>query len=111
MLGTGKRIVFSSNENGVFDNEHSMAFEEKKFGVGTRHPSYTLDLQGEGVFTNYLRPGVFANTTARDAAITTPIEGSMVFLQDTKKMQVYVLDTGLAGGGSANTTAGWHNMY
>jgi hypothetical protein len=111
VLGTGKRIVFSSNENGVFDNEHSMAFEEKKFGVGTRHPSYTLDIQGEGVFTNYLRPGVFTNATTRDAAITTPIEGAMVFLQDTKKMQVYVLDTGLAGGGSANTTAGWHNMY
>jgi len=111
VLGTGNRIIFSVNEHGVFDDQHSMAFEERKFGVGTRHPSYTLDIQGEGVFTNYLRPGVFADATARDAAITTPIEGSMVFLQDTQKMQVYVLDTGLASGAAANTTPGWHNIY
>ena len=111
ILGNGDRIIFSINEESVFDDAHSMAFEDKKFGVGTRHPSYTLDIQGEGVFTNYLRPGIFADATARDSAITAPMEGSMVFVQNTQKMQVYVLDTGLASGGVANSTPGWHDMY
>ena len=43
-----------------------MAFEERKFGVGTRHPSYTLDIQGEGVFTNYLRQSSESNQEYND---------------------------------------------
>lgn len=65
-----------------------------------------------GTFTApTIQPGVYTDTTARDAAITAPAEGMMVFLTNTQKMQVYVSDTGLAAGGVSNSTAGWYDMY
>ena len=65
-----------------------------------------------GTFTApTIQPGVYADTTARDAAITAPSEGMMVFLTSTQKMQVYVSDTGLAAGGPSNSTADWYDMY
>lgn len=57
-----------------------------------------------------IAPGVYADATARDAAITSPYEGMMVFLQDTQKFSGYVSDTGLAGGGASNATPGWVNI-
>jgi len=48
----------------------------------------TLDSQG--VFSApVLKPGVYANTTARDAAITAPAAGMMIFLTAGTKFQGY----------------------
>jgi len=49
----------------------------------------------------------YANATARNAVLTAPSAGTMVYLQDQSRMTVYVADTGLATGGAANTTPGW----
>jgi len=37
---------------------------------------------------------VFANATARDAAITSPAEGMFAFLKDTDKLTVYITSWG-----------------
>lgn len=64
-----------------------------------------------GIFTApVIRPGVYADATARDTDITAPGEGMMIFNIALQKFQGYVSDTGLAGGGSSNSTPGWIDL-
>jgi len=42
---------------------------------------------------------VFASSTARDAAITSPSEGQFAFLKDTDAFQVYTGSAWVAAGG------------
>ena len=44
---------------------------------------------------------VFADATARDAAITSPAEGQFAFLKDTDAFQVYTRSAWIAAGGSS----------
>jgi hypothetical protein len=62
------------------------------------------DFGGPAVLKSY------TNTASRDAAITSPREGMIIFITDIKKYQGYVLDTGLAGGGAPNFNPGWVNL-
>ena len=43
---------------------------------------------------------VFASSTARDAAITSPAEGQFAFLKDTDAFQVYTGSAWVAAGGA-----------
>jgi hypothetical protein len=45
--------------------------------------------EGEFKAPGAITPGVFADATARDAAITTPTAGMMVFVTDIAKFQGY----------------------
>lgn len=99
-------ILVASTATGDFANgANYFSWKEQKFGIGTINPTATLDVQGA------IKPGVYADTAARDAAITSPVEGMLAFLQDTQKFVGYVSDTGLAGGGVSNSTAGWVDLY
>ena len=82
-----------------------------KLGVGTRTPSQELDIIGNATIAGFMQVGRYTDGTARDAAITSPGEGMIVFNQSTQKYQGYVSDTGLAGGGPSNTTPGWVDLY
>jgi len=44
---------------------------------------------------------VFADATARDAAITSPAEGQFAFLKDTDAFQVYTGSAWVAAGGAS----------
>ena len=44
---------------------------------------------------------VFASSTARDAAITSPAEGQFAFLKDTDAFQVYTGSAWVAAGGAS----------
>jgi hypothetical protein len=58
------------------------------YGGGSTIRIATFDSQG--VFTApVLKPGVYANTAARDAAITAPAAGMMIFLTVGTKFQGY----------------------
>lgn len=79
--------------------------------VGQATASERLDVNGNIKASGSIQPGVYADATARDAAITSPTEGMLVFLQSTQKFVGYVSDTGLAGGGASNATPGWVDLY
>ena len=61
-----------------------------KFGIGTYTPSEALDVAGNIKATGSIQPGVFADTAARDAALTSPTNGMMVYITATHKFQGYV---------------------
>ena len=101
------RITFSRNDsnglvttgfinatnNGLFIFQDSAAdatnatrysvFKDGALGIGTTTPAATLDVQGA------IKPGVYADDAARDAAITTPTAGMMVFNTTGAKFQGY----------------------
>ena len=79
--------------------------------IGGFVPTAKLDVRGDIKAESSITPGVYADAAARDAAITAPAEGMLVFLQDTQKFVGYVSDTGLAGGGVSNATPGWVDLY
>lgn len=64
------------------------------FGVGTDDPSAKLDVQGA------IKPGVYADAAARDAAIPSPVAGMMVFVTDVAQFQ----------GNTDGTLGGWVNL-
>ena len=52
---------------------------------------------------------VFANATARDAAITSPGEGQHCFLKDVAQLQFYTGSAWVAGGGAGG--GGFENTF
>jgi len=99
-------ILVASTSTADFANgANYYSWKDQQFGIGTINPTATLDVQGA------IKPGVYADAATRDAAITSPVEGMLAFLQDTQKFVGYVSDTGLAGGGVSNSTAGWIDLY
>jgi hypothetical protein len=98
-------IIITANDDGTHPAETLHTFTKSGVAIGGVNPTAKLDVRGA------IKPGVYADATARDTDITSPVEGMMVFLQDTQKMQVYVSDTGLAGSGPSNSTADWYDMY
>ena len=112
ILGRENGILFGNASDGnLTTGDKYFVWQDGKLGVGQGTPVWELDVAGDIKATKSIIPGVYADATARDADITAPTEGMMVFLQDTQKMTAYVSDTGLAAGGVANATAGWYNMY
>ena len=70
----------------------------------------TMDAAGGVRTAKSITPGIYATESARNAAITAPTAGMIVFITATQKFVGYVTDTGLASGGAPNTTPGWVNL-
>ena len=85
MLGGEDAIYFVTAADGDFSAEASyLTFNESgSLGIGTYTPTATLDVRGA------IKPGVYADNAARDAAITSPVAGMMVFNTTGTKFQGY----------------------
>lgn len=81
--GNGLTLAKATTAGAVPDTNKIFIGNDGKFGMGTLTPNATLDVQGA------IMPGVYADTTARDAAIPTPVAGMMVYLTSTNKHQGY----------------------
>jgi hypothetical protein len=73
-------------------------------GGGTSFNLFNFDHTGQFIAPGPVTPGVFADPTARDAAITTPAAGMIVFLTDS---------TGASGAAKHQGYDGssWNNLY
>jgi hypothetical protein len=69
--------------DGVVADSKLLALSEGDVGIGTVTPAAKLDVQGA------IKPGVYADNTARDAAITSPVAGMMIFNTTGTKFQGY----------------------
>ena len=74
--------VIGGDGNATGDNQVTITWEGN-VGMGTGTPSAKLDVQGP------ILPGVYADATARDAAITSPVAGMMIYVTDVSKFQGY----------------------
>lgn len=85
MLGGEDAIYMVTAADGDFSAEASyLTFNESgSLGVGTYTPTATLDVRGA------IKPGVYADDAARDAAITSPVAGMMIFNTTGTKFQGY----------------------
>lgn len=59
----------------------------------------TIDAAGGVVANTSITPGVYADATARDATITSPVPGMLVYLNSDSKFYGYVDDAGLGSPG------------
>jgi hypothetical protein len=85
--------VIGADGNATGDNQVTITWDGN-VGMGTSTPSAKLDVQGP------ILPGVYADATARDAAITSPVAGMMIFVTDVAKFQ----------GNTDGTITGWVNL-
>ena len=69
--------------DGTVTESKVLTIAEGDVGIGTIAPTAKLDVRGA------IKPGVYADNTARDAAITTPTAGMMVFNTTGTKFQGY----------------------
>lgn len=77
-------IIIGQDSGGTFASDSNFViWKNNQFGVGTTVPSATLDVAGA------IKPGVYADDAARDAAIPTPVAGMMVFNSTGTKFQGY----------------------
>jgi len=85
VLGGEDAIYLVTAADGDFSAEASyLTFNESgSLGIGTYTPTATLDVRGA------IKPGVYADNAARDAAITSPVAGMMVFNTTGTKFQGY----------------------
>jgi hypothetical protein len=84
-IGAGHdQIIIGQDNGGTFaDDSKFIMFKGNQLGVGTKTPTATLDVRGA------IKPGVYADDAARDAAITAPVAGMMVFNSTGTKFQGY----------------------
>ena len=76
-------FIFQDSAANTADATRYSVFKDGALGIGTTTPAATLDVQGA------IKPGVYADDAARDAAITTPTAGMMVFNTTGAKFQGY----------------------
>lgn len=76
-------IWIANSPSGTVTDDKLLTVSDGKVGIGTSTPATTLDVRGP------IMPGVYADATARDTAIPTPIAGMMVYLTSTNKHQGY----------------------
>ena len=76
-------FIFQDSAANAADPTRYSVFKDGALGIGTTTPAATLDVQGA------IKPGVYADDAARDAAITTPTAGMMVFNTTGAKFQGY----------------------
>jgi hypothetical protein len=96
------RIVFLTyNESGATGIDNALVFNRfGNLGIGTDAPAEKLDVRGNIVATGTIQPGVYADATARDTALTAPTAGQMVYITDIAKFQ----------GNTDGTITGWTNL-
>ena len=76
-------FIFQDSAANTADASRYSVFKDGALGIGTTTPASTLDVQGA------IKPGVYADDAARDAAITSPVAGMMVFNTTGAKFQGY----------------------
>jgi len=94
------RIAHDTVTTLIDDETKYFTLKEGNFGFGTYTPAEKLDVRGNIVATGTIQPGVYADATARDAALTSPTAGQMVFITDVAKFQ----------GNTDGTITGWVNL-
>ena len=96
------RIVFLTyNESGATGINNALVFNRfGNLGIGTDAPAEKLDIRGNIVASGTIQPGVYADATARDTALTAPTAGQMVYITDIAKFQ----------GNTDGTITGWANL-
>ena len=92
------RLAHDLNEGFLSDETKYFTAKDGKFGIGTYTPAVKLDVRGEIKADNAITPGVYADATARDAAIPTPVAGMMVYVSDVAKHQ-------------GHNGVGWQDLY
>lgn len=94
------RIAHDTVTEFISDESKYFTLKEGKFGFGTYTPAEKLDVRGNIVATGTIQPGVYADAAARDAALTAPTAGQMVYITDVAKFQ----------GNTDGTITGWANL-
>ena len=92
ILGGGRAGVYLNvlNSSDAFTEDGTLILlPNGDIGAGTYTPAEKLDVRGNIVASGTIQPGVYADTTARDAAHATPSNGQMIYLTATHKFQGY----------------------
>ena len=77
-------FIIGQDTGGTFSSAANyIVFLENKMGVGIGSPEATLDVAGA------IKPAVYADDAARDAAIPSPVAGMMIFNTTGTKFQGY----------------------
>ena len=93
-IGTGVmpgRILFLTyDETGTTGADNAMVFNRQgRLGIGKDDPDEKLDVVGNITASGFVQPGVYADPTARDADITSPAAGMIVFVTSLTQFQGY----------------------
>jgi len=59
-----------------------IVLQDNKFCIGGASPAEKLDVRGNAKVEGFVQFGSYADATARDAAITSPAKGMVIFLDD-----------------------------
>lgn len=76
-------FIIGNNGSGTLTGDDYLTITNGDFGVGTFSPRTKLDVNGPII------PGTYADATARDTAIPSPVAGMMIYLTSTNKHQGY----------------------
>ena len=95
-LGVG---AFHTSAN-VSDDSPASVFTLVTGGGGSSYNLFNFDHTGQFIAPGAITPGIFADAAARDAAITTPTAGMMIYLSGTSKFQ----------GNTDGTVTGWVDL-
>ena len=86
----GRFVVLTYNESGSTGLANALVFNRfGRLGIGTDTPEAKLDVRGDIKAEGTITPGVYADDAARDAAITSPVAGMMIFNTTGAKFQGY----------------------
>tara|TARA_B110000240_G_scaffold90313_1_gene102567 strand:+ start:854 stop:1918 length:1065 start_codon:yes stop_codon:yes gene_type:complete len=90
IVGKENGIFFGQSSAGAFGTPAVfMVWKDNKLGVSTDSPTEKLDVAGNIKASGTIMPGVYATTSARDAAHASPTNGQMIYLTATHKFQGY----------------------
>jgi hypothetical protein len=91
ILGNRNSLYLMADGAGTFSNAAlAVTLTDGKLAVGSFGPATEkLDVVGNIKASGSIQPGVYADNTARDAAITSPVAGMMVFNTTGTKFQGY----------------------
>ena len=91
ILGNKDSLYLMADSAGTFaDATLAVTLTDGKLAVGSFGPATEkLEVIGNIKASGTIMPGVYADTTARDAAHATPTNGQMIYLTATHKFQGY----------------------
>jgi hypothetical protein len=87
--GGNEALLFVQDNTGAMAADKFMVLDEGSLSIGGFTPTAKLDVRGNVKASGSIQPGVYADNTARDAAITSPVAGMMVFNSAGAKFQGY----------------------